>query len=100
MGVDMGSRIPFALEGRIDNTGSPCRSADIQSLESLFPWVTLLDVEIYLLGRMTGEACPGRTEGSCNLEHAELPRLFSRRDSMSAGRTPANFVSGGGRASA
>jgi hypothetical protein len=76
-GVYTGSWRTLADEGRIDHRGSPCRSADIRSLESLFPWVTLLDVEIFLLGRMVGEACQANTGHSCNKEHAELPRRFT-----------------------
>jgi hypothetical protein len=72
-------RILATHERRLERgvyTGS-CRSADIRSLESLFPWVTLLDVEIFLLGRMVGEACQANTGHSCNKEHAELPRRFT-----------------------
>lgn len=72
----MDRRKSFALEGRIDHTGSSCRSADIQSLRDLFPWVTQLDVEMFLLGRMVGEECQSHTQDVCNLEHAELPREF------------------------
>ncbi len=76
LGVHMGQRRTLVLEGRIDHTGNRCRSADIQSLESLFPWVTLLDVEIFLLGRMVGEECRAHSDRLCTTEHAELLKTF------------------------
>jgi hypothetical protein len=77
LGVCMDHRGTLVLEGRIDHTGNRCRSADIQSLESLFPWATLLDVEIFLLGRMVGEKCRVHTDRRCMTEHAELLKTFS-----------------------
>jgi hypothetical protein len=76
-GVHTGCRKTLAATGLPDNTGGPCRSADIRNLESLFPWITPLDVEIFLLGRMAGEVChAGKT---CTGEHIALSLATSDR---------------------
>jgi hypothetical protein len=76
-GVHMGCRKSLAAGVGISHIGIHCRSVDIQNLESLFPWVTLLDVEIFLLGRMAGEAC--RAGNSCTGAHAELSLATSNK---------------------
>jgi hypothetical protein len=74
-GVHMGCRKNLGEGVGLSNTGSHCRSVDIQSLRSLFPWSTLLDEEIFLLGRMAGEACPaGKT---CTGVHIDLAQATS-----------------------
>ncbi len=69
-GVHMGCRKSLAAGVGISHIGIHCRTLDIQNLESLLPWVTLLDVEIFLLGRMAGEAC--QAGNACTGAHAEL----------------------------
>ena len=79
LGVHMGCRKTLAHVGRPSNTGSHCRSQDIQSLRLLFPWVTSLDLEIFLLGRALGEACQADNSGSCSGEHIDLALATSKR---------------------
>jgi hypothetical protein len=79
-GVHMGCRKSLAAGVGISHIGIHCRSEDIQNLKSLFPWVTLFDLEIFLLGRMAGEACQARN--SCTGAHAELSLATSDRAFM------------------
>jgi hypothetical protein len=76
-GVHMGCRKNLAAGAGISHIGIHCRSEDIQNLKSLFPWITLLDVEIFLLGRMAGEAC--QAGNACTGAHAELSLATSNK---------------------
>ncbi len=76
-GVHMGCRKSLAAGAGISHIGIHCRSVDIQNLEFLFPWVTPLDVEIFLLGRMAGEVC--RAGNTCTGAHAELSLATSNK---------------------
>lgn len=77
LGVHMGCRKTLAHAGRPSNMGSHCRSQDIQSLRDLFPWVTELDLEIFLLGRASGETCAA--DNSCTGEHIDLALATTNR---------------------
>lgn len=76
-GVHMGCTKSLAVANAMTNSGSPCRSVDIQSLKLLFPWATLLDEEIFLLGRMAGEAC--QAGSACTGVHIDLARATSHK---------------------
>ena len=74
VGPDLGTRFQNG-EGEILNVGDRCRSLDTQGLRFLFPWVTPLDLELFLLGRAAGELC--QAGNRCNGRHVEMASMTS-----------------------
>ena len=69
LGVDMDSRqIPASLGWRLDSDFHS-RSADIQKLKRLYPWVTAIDLELFLQGRKAGVECV-----SHNVAYLDIPK--------------------------